>query len=375
MSYVSRFTNGSRLHARCSPFPTERGIALVIVMIAIFTLTMLAAVFAISMKTETRLALNANSETEIEWLGRSGVEYACWVLACSLDPTHPYDSLDQPWATGTGELGPTNAPFAEVQNPIHMGRGTITWHIFDLERKVNINTADERTLQQTLNLMGVDAGDMAPIIGSILNWTAAGGNIHHLQGADSSDYQSMNPPYELKAGPIDDISELLFIRGITPELYWGAASSNSSPAAFQAAAKHQFGSQSPQTISSGLKDLFTPVSAGKININTASADVLQLIPGVDQQVAEAIVAGRSGVDDGSGLTGPYRNVGQISRLPEIGQMGGFISGAIQQMGATQSRTFEVHVTAEVAGYSRHFVALVGRNNQHDVQILNFYWED
>jgi hypothetical protein len=26
-------------------------------------------------------------------------------------------------------------------------------------------------------------------------------------------------------------------------------------------------------------------------------------------------------------------------------------------------------------YSRHFTAILGRNNQRDVQILSFYWSD
>ena len=36
-------------------------------------------------------------------------------------------------------------------------------------------------------------------------------------------------------------------------------------------------------------------------------------------------------------------------------------------------TFEVHVDAQVAGYHRHFVGIIGRNNPRDVQILSFYW--
>ena len=141
---------------------SERGIALVIVMISIMVLTILAAGFAYSMKVETKLARNANSEAELEWLGRSGVEYARWVLANSLaNPMQPYDSLDQPWATGSGSLGPTNAPIADVQNPITLGHGTISWKITDLESKFNINSPEpvlQQVLPQALTLMGVDAG-------------------------------------------------------------------------------------------------------------------------------------------------------------------------------------------------------------------------
>src|ERR1039457_4660251 len=95
--HASRITSHAPLAPSCNPGnPSERAIALVIVMISIFVLTMLAAGFAYSMKVATKLARNANSEAELEWLGRSGVESARWVLANSVDPTQPYDSLDQP---------------------------------------------------------------------------------------------------------------------------------------------------------------------------------------------------------------------------------------------------------------------------------------
>src|SRR5207247_8472291 len=89
----------SKLAAR----PSERGIALVIVMISIFVLTILAVGFAFSMKVETKLAQHANNETEMQWLGRSGVEYSRWILAQPDNcPGPQYDALNQVWAGGGG---------------------------------------------------------------------------------------------------------------------------------------------------------------------------------------------------------------------------------------------------------------------------------
>jgi hypothetical protein len=123
----------------------------------------------------------------------------------------------------------------------------------------------------------------------------------------------------------------------------------------------------------GLVDLFTPLSDGRININTASAEVLQLIPGVDALIAEAIVGGRSGEDDGSGLMGPYRNVRDVERSPQVPR--GF-GNQLGQFCETRSRTFQVQVDADVGGYKRAFCAVLGRNpqNPRDVQILTFYWK-
>ncbi|MCB1127023.1 MAG: hypothetical protein KDM81_11035, partial [Verrucomicrobiae bacterium] len=87
----------------------ERGFALIIVMIVIFSLAILAGGFAFSMKVESRLAANNNSEGEMQWLGRSGVELARFVLSESFNRPKPA-SLNQIWAGGPGDLTETNGP-------------------------------------------------------------------------------------------------------------------------------------------------------------------------------------------------------------------------------------------------------------------------
>ena len=360
---------------------SERGIALVIVMISIFVLTVLAGGFAWSMKVETKLARNGNSEEELEWLGRSGVEYARWILAQELifHQGPPYDGLDQVWAGGPGAFGTSNSPLADVQREVQLGNGSFKWEIQDLERKANINAPEpilQPMLQQALSLMGVDAGDAAPISGSILNWTASNNNLHHLQGADPQYYETQDPPYTAKNGPIDDLSELLLIRGIreVPELYWGASSGDHLPGAFTPRTARSHLPMDTPSFSVGLVDLFTPISAGWININTASAEVLQLIQGIDAQTAEAIVAGRSGEDDGTGmLGGPYKNPQQVLNRV-VNMPPGMWNQILQQrIVSVQSKTFKVNITATVGGYTRYFTAILGRNSPRDIQVLSFYW--
>lgn len=353
---------------------SNRGIALIVVMISITVLAVLAAGFAFSMKVETQLARNANNETELEWLGRSGVEYARWILAEQMKINmEPYDGLNQVWAGGPGGIGTTNSPLVDVQREVTLGNGSFTWKIADLERKANINVAGEGILQQALMLMGVDAGEMTPVIGSILDWIDPDDRTH-VQGAESDFYENLEPPYSAKNGPIDDLSELLLIKGVTPDLYWGITSSNHPPASFQAKAnRFGFGSNymPPPEFNAGMVDLFTPISSGRININTASAEVLQLIPGVDAIIAQAIVSGRSGDDDGTGLIGPYRSVDQVRRVPEVNME---VARMLPQFCDVRSRTFEVTIEAKIAGYKREFVAILARNTPRDVQILSFYWK-
>jgi len=303
------------------------------------------------------------------------VEYCRWVLANSLaNPMQPYDSRDQPWATGSGWLGPTNNPIAEVQNPVTLGHGTISWKITDLESRFNINSPEpllQQVLPQALTLMGLPPGGTTPIVSSILDWIDLDDQTH-IEGAEIREYQAMNPPYAPKNGPIDDISELLLIKGITPEIYYGGTATNYQPNYFsRQRGPFGEGANAAPAVIVGMTNLFTPLSSGKININTASAEVLQLIPGVDPLIAEEIVNGRSGEDDGSGLLGPYRTVAQVSRIPNLPLP---LVGQIGQFCDVRSRTFQVDLTATMNGYTRNFTAILGRNSPRDVQVLSFYWK-
>ncbi len=349
----------------------QGGIALVIVMISIFVLSMLAAAFAYSMKVETKLARNGNSEEEIAWLGRSGVEYARWILAQQLQvPNEPYDALNQVWAGGSGGMGTSNSPLADVQREVHLGGGSFTWKIECMESKANINSAGEGVLQQALVLMGSDAGQATPVVNSILDWIDVD-NKTGIQGAESEYYETLTPPYKAKNGPIDDMSELLLIRGISPEMYYGTSAGDHVPSSFVPRSDRSHLPSDSVSFPVGLKDLFTPVSDGRININTAPATVLQLIPGIDQLAAEAIVSAREGEDDGSGTMGPYRNVADVRRVPNLPPG---LAAQLQQFCEVRSMTFKVTVDAEVNGYKRQFIALLRRNNPRDVQVMNFYWK-
>src|SRR5271170_4391537 len=144
---------------------SNAGIALVIAMCAIVVLSIMAAAFALSMKVETTLARRANSEQQLLWLGRSGVELARYVLSQEMSiPGEPYDSLNQIWAGGPGGPGETNSPLAGISlDNYQVGDGTVSVKIIDLERKANINMANAQELQQALTLMGVDADDISVV--------------------------------------------------------------------------------------------------------------------------------------------------------------------------------------------------------------------
>jgi general secretion pathway protein K len=353
------------------PGPNSRGIAIIVALIAVLVLSALAAGFALSMKVETRLAFNANSETQLYWLGRSGVELARWVLA---QEKCPYDSLNQIWAGGPGSDCETNGPLAGLSlDHYPVGGGTVSVKIVDLERKANINTASGLEIQQALTVMGVDANDISVVSDSIQDWIDSD-DLPRVAGAESDYYQGLDPPYYAKNAPIDDLSELLHVRGILDhrEIYWGGCATNHPGATFQH--KLGFGNSPDENpcYPFGLKDVFTPISNGHININTADANVLQLIPGVDADTAENIIKLRAGPDgvDGTEDDMPFQNINQVAAA-------GVNPQAVAQLGNfcwTRSSTFEVHVTAQIGIQKREYVAILFRNLGADIQVLSFYWK-
>jgi general secretion pathway protein K len=350
----------------------ERGIALILVLISVIVLAVLAAGFAWSMRVEVKLARNASSERELEWLGRSGVELARYVLGQQLlVAAEPYDALNQKWAGGPGGLATSNSPLADIQlENVEIGGGRISVKIVDAERKMNINMAAEPMLQQALTLAGLDAAGAQMVSSCIQDWTDAD-DATHVSGAEKDYYQGNNPLYLPKNGPIDDLSEMLLIKGITPDLLWGPANTNRSLAAFQANSANgpRLAPMEMPQFNVGLADLFVPVSSGRINVNTASPMVLQMLPFMDENLVQEIIRFRAGLDgvEGTEDDTPLRNVGELVNVIPNRQM----VQSLMQFCDVRSRTFEVTIETEINTYRRRFVALLARNNPRDVQILSF----
>jgi general secretion pathway protein K len=365
--------------ARC------RGIALIIVMLVIVAFGILAGGFAYSMKVETRLARNRSHEAEYEWLARSGIELARLLLSEQSRLTPQYDALNQKWAGGTGDTNEVFAGLSLENNELGSGRFSVT--ITDLDRRMNVNTADELMLQQALILIGVDAGDFPTIVDSILDWRDPDED-ERLSGKESDYYLGLDlngrgtwadvpwidgPPYEARNGPIDDLSELLLIHGITSEIYLGPAGGQDDHGT---RLHREFGrletSESP-AYAVGMVDLFTYVSSGLININTADMTALQLIPLVDENLARAIIRERSGLDEMEGTEDdlPYQSVAELARAegmyPEL-------RSQMTRYCTTKSLAFEVRVDVQIGMHRREYVAVLYRASQQEIPMLSFNWQ-
>jgi len=352
----------------------KRGIALIIVMIIIVVFAIIAAGLAYSMKVETKLARNSSWDTELEWLGRSGIELAKFVLSQPGQGGQQYDALNQKWAGGTGETNDALADISLTDN--HLGHGTFSVKIIDCDRKFNINLAAQapEILNQGLILMGLDATEAPHMVAAIQDWIDRDDNVTAGgQDTESSYYMALRPPYKAKNGPIDDLSEMMLIKGVTPAMYWGngaGAAAARGPMRVISPTNRRQGEEPSYPI--GFVDLFTAISGRFININTAPANVLQLIPDVDGNLAQAIITMRSGPDgvEGNEDDMPFRSIGEISSVPgmtpQIGQL-------FSRYFSTRSSTFEVQVEAQIDQYKRTYHALVRRVTLNQIVTLYMWW--
>jgi len=373
--------------------PRQRGIALIVVMGFMFVLAVLVGVFGDSMRVEAILARNADSDSEVEWLCRSGVEISKYILSQQMMNTQePYDSLNQSWAGGPGSTNGLN-PLLDSINLTNSawGDGSVLGllypdedpgedvrcavEIVDMERKFNINRAAEDgmgrfPLETTFELMGIDVSLIPYLVDAIKDWRDED-DVARVNGVESEYYEALG--YVAKNGPIDDLKELLLVKDITPKMFWGNSTNQLAGTAMTSATVE--GEDEEPDYPIGLVDLFTPISAGYININTTSMDVLQLLPGMDQNRASFIMDMRFGLDGIEGTVDdePFTNIQELRNVPgfqtpeAIANVSRFLS--------VRSATFEVTVTASLRGHQRTLVAVISRpSNPKDIKILYTYWK-
>lgn len=360
-----------KISRTCNP---QSGIALIIVMVVIIVLGTMTAGFAWFMKVEMKLANNHLSDSELEWLGRSGVELARYVVGQQLNLNQPCDALNQKWAGGPGQTNDL-LEFVFLDNN-ELGSGVFSVSITDNERKMNINTATAALMENALAVLGVDATLASTISDSVLDWRDTDNNAK-LSGAEDEYYLGLDPPYYCKNGPLDDISELLMIQGVKPELYYGIArlegrspvSTYIDPDEIRIGRRYE----DENIFEGGLMDLFCTLSSGTLNINTAPAEVLQMLPGVTPEIANEIITYRRGLDD---MEGSEDDV-MITGVAMLQQIPGMPQTLVQQIGSfcgVRSTVFEVEVRARVGEQERVFSSMLHRVSARDVRILYFQWK-
>ena len=312
----------------------QGGVALVVVLWVIMVLSLMISGFAFTMHVETQVASYSRKELKAEMLARSGVEVAQMELLLNKRQAAYacIDTLQQEWATN------------DIWYLDHaLGDGIYNAKVIDEESKMPINGATSGQLHRLLAVLNVDPAESDIIVDSILDWMEPG-DLHRLNGAKTDDYyKNLNPPYRCKNGPLDRVEELLLVRGVTPELFYGAPAKDEEPAR------------------PGLVDLVTVTSEGQINVNTAPSAVLQGALELDDAELEVIVARRDGPDrllvTEDDL--PFRSVDEFMQLLTV--MPSELQQRVRSRITVTSSFFTIKSTGEVSGAKYTILATVQRD--------------
>lgn len=295
----------------------EPGFALLAVMLVLALLAVVVTDFAFSMRLEASMVRSYRDGVVAAHLAEAGVQQAIREVLSqaqitALDPTGQLIF----YRSALGQTPPTALPpLPRVRVPL--GPGEFSYRISDETARIDINTTPPGRLDRLLAALGLDKQQRDVINDSIQDWRDAD-EIHRLNGAESEDYYLRLPvPYRSRNGDLQDTAELLQIRGVTRELYFGTPGNP------------------------GLRDLVTVAGLSAVNLNTASAPVLEAL-GLSNAEIDEVLRTR--------VRAPY------TAVPGRFAGRGFTAGA--------TATFRIEAEGLVAGAARgHVVAIVQRGRQ------------
>ena len=280
------FANPLHSFRRVKPLGNPNGIAILVAIGVVAVL--LATGLALNQRIRGSVvdAVLARERLVLSEMAASGV-HAAMVMLINDRKENNTDTLQEDWADPE--------KVAEWMAAIPFEDGTVAVAITDERAKIQVNalvkfpegqqvSAPQRFLWERLLdqvfAMFEEAPDTDPntIINSLKDWLDHSDDdaITGLSGAESDHYQSLDPPYSSKNGPMDHLGEVALVQGVTPELYSGAGGA------------------------AGLSSLLTVHGAtkavdgrftynGKINVSTADVAVLAaLLPEDNADLAEAL---------------------------------------------------------------------------------------
>ena len=228
----------------------------------------------------------AREQLILSEMAASGVQ-AAMVMLINDRKENKTDTLQEDWADPE--------KIAEWMALIPFDDGSLEVAISDERAKIQVNALVkfpegqqfvasqrflwERLLDQVFALFEeVPETDPNTIINSLKDWLDHSDDdaITGLSGAESDHYESLEPPYSCKNGPVDHLGEVALVQGVTPELFAGAGGAAGLSSLLTV-----------HGVSKAADGRFT--YDGKINISTADVAVLAaLLPEDNADLAEAL---------------------------------------------------------------------------------------
>ena len=259
-----------------------KAVVLVVVVYIVAALSMFAFGLAFRTKIAIKQANLLIERLQQDQLALAVCTQAKGILAADNDNV---DCFDEPWS-GWRKLEPAETTGQSSDRDDSLWQ--VHWKLTDESAKINVNLASAELLS------GLKCLDEATVA-SIVDWIDQD-DIPNPDGAENDYYSSLDSAYNCKNGPIDNIEELLLIKGISPQIYYDSnPDEETSHWAEMDIDLAESVEPDSQNGSVGLCDLLTVYGDGRININTASKQVLGVIPMLSDAAISEIISRQKSV--------------------------------------------------------------------------------
>ena len=179
----------------------KKGLVIIAVLWTAVLLTVMAAVLGRKSRLDMKVCLARMEAVRCKWAARAGIEKAMAVL--KEDATeNQTDSLLDLWSNNDEDF-----------NDVPLNRCWFSVQVIDEASKLNINTA---TKDQLLGLPYM----VEEIADAIIDWRDTD-DTPSGTGVESGYYESLPYGYMARNGPFKTIRELLLVKDVTEELFYG----------------------------------------------------------------------------------------------------------------------------------------------------------
>jgi len=307
---------------------SERGVAILAVMLGIALMTLIVVDFAMTSGLGFVSAANQANELRAGYLARSGINIGLGLLATDArsdaQGQTPTDTLNDVWAV----------PFP----PMPLEGGNVSLSIVDETRKLPINSMVKNgapnvlaiaKVQRLFKILDVNTD----LIQGIIDWiTPSGANA---SGGGGDFYMRLIPPYQPRYGPMPTIGDLQMVKGFNEPIF------------------------------NRVSRFLTVMPEPAVNANTASPQVIaSLEPELmeDQKIVQEIVEAR--------IIRPFSQPTDIMNLPGVGPVGQRLSQDL----VMRSQFFTINGTGTYAG-ARKIITATFHRETNGIGTLAAWHED
>lgn len=250
------------LHARAH---AQRGAAVILALLTVALVAGLAAASVGDLGVAMDQVTGRHDQAQARQLARGAVDWARNVLAEDARSSS-VDHLGEAWAT---KVPPTPVEEGEVSGELQELSGRL--NLNNLVRadgssgSTSADIVEVEQFQRLLGLLGTGQSEAGSLTTALLDWLDSDDTPRLPGGAESTWYGAQTPPRRAANAPLVAVSELLQVRGFTPQLV------------------------------ARLTPFVATLPVGStVNVNTAPAEVLAaVVPGLSLDAARVLVVQRS----------------------------------------------------------------------------------